>query len=92
MGSPAAIPSGFNQLDLFLSITPATSQHAGRQADLPALLPAHQMLLPQAPGESERGLGLTAKGTQRLASLIMGTIVLNEDMDFADPLKHRSGK
>lgn len=46
--------------------------------------------MPRAPGESECGLGLTDEWTHVRTSLITLKIVLNEGMDFVDPLKHRS--
>lgn len=45
--------------------------------------------MPQAPGESERGLGLTAQWTHVRTLLIMLKIVLKEGMDFVGPLKFR---
>lgn len=46
--------------------------------------------MPQAPGESVRGLGLTAQWTHVHTLLIMLKIVLKEGMDFVGPLKFRS--
>ena len=46
--------------------------------------------MPRAPGESEHGLGLTAERTHVRTLLITLKIVLNEGMDFVDPLKYRS--
>lgn len=46
--------------------------------------------MPQAPGESEHGLALTAEWTLVCTLLIMLKIVLTEGMGFVDPLKYRS--
>lgn len=46
--------------------------------------------VPQAPGESEQGLALTAEWTLVRTLLIMLKIVLIEGMGFVDPLKYRS--
>lgn len=45
--------------------------------------------MPQAPGESEHGRGLTAERTHVHTLLITLKIVLHEGMDFVDPLKYR---
>lgn len=46
--------------------------------------------MPQAPGESEHGLALTAEWTLVHTLLVMLKIVLIESMGFADPSKYRS--